>query len=189
MTTLKSSQGKLIVFSAPSGAGKTALKNELIKKDPTIVFSVSATTRKQRDGERDGKDYYFITEEEFKAHIDAGDFIEYNHHFGNFYGTLRMAVEPDLRMGCNVILDLDVNGALNVKKQYPDQSVLIFIKPPSLDELKKRLMARGTESEDSMKVRLARVEEEMQKAGSFDYTVINDTIERAANEILEIIRK
>lgn len=189
MAQLRSTEGKLIVFSAPSGTGKTAIKNALVKKDPTLVFSISATTRAKRDGEHDGKDYYFITEAEFKDHIEHNDFIEYDHHFGNYYGTLRMAVEPDLKVGSNVIMDIDVNGALTVKKNFPDQSVLIFIKPPSMEELKKRLMARGTETEETLKIRLARVAEEMDKAHFFDHVVINDTIDRAANEILEIIRK
>lgn len=189
MGQLQTSQGKLIVFSAPSGTGKTAIKNSLLKMDPTLVFSISATTRAKRDGEHDGKDYYFISEKEFKEHIDHNDFIEYDHHFGNYYGTLRMAVEPDLKVGCNVVMDIDVNGALTVKKNYPDQSVLIFIKPPSLEELKRRLLSRGTESEESIKVRMARVEEEMKHADSFDHVVINDTVERAASEILDIIRQ
>ena len=189
MGKLESKHGKLIVFSAPSGTGKTAIKNELLKLDPRLAFSISATTRPQRDGERDGKDYYFISEEEFKAHIQNGDFIEYDHHFNNYYGTLKMAVEPDLKLGCNVIMDIDVNGALIVKKQYPNISVLIFIKPPSMEELKKRLTARGTETSDSLQVRLARVKQEMEKADHFDHIVVNDTIERAAQEILEIIRK
>ena len=189
MAKLQSKQGKLIVFSAPSGTGKTAIKNHLLKLDPRIAFSISATTRAQRDGERDGRDYYFISEQEFKEHIQNDDFVEYDHHFNNYYGTLKMAVEPDLKLGSNVIMDVDVNGALNVKKKYPEQCVLIFIKPPSMDELKKRLTSRGTESEESLKVRLARVEQEMEKAKAFDYIVVNDTVERAANEIIEIIRK
>ncbi|MBL7996260.1 guanylate kinase [bacterium] len=189
MAQLRSVAGKLIVFSAPSGTGKTAIKNALVKKDPTLVFSISATTREKREGEHDGKDYYFISEAEFKDHIEHNDFIEYDHHFGSYYGTLRMAVEPDLKVGCNVIMDIDVNGALTVKKNFPDQSVLIFIKPPSMEELKKRLIARGTENDENLKVRLARVAEEMDKAHHFDYVVVNDTIERAANEILDIIRK
>lgn len=189
MTQLRSTEGKLIVFSAPSGTGKTAIKNELVKKDPTLVFSISATTRPKREGEHDGKDYYFISEEEFKEHIEHNDFIEYDFHFGNYYGTLRLAVEPDLKVGCNVIMDIDVNGALTVKKNFPKESVLIFIKPPSMEELKKRLMARGSETEETLKIRLARVTEEMDKAHHFEHIVINDTVERAANEILEIIRK
>ena len=189
MANLSSPKGKLIVFSAPSGTGKTAIKNTLLKMDPTLVFSISATTRAKREGENDGKDYYFISEEEFKDHIQNDDFVEYDHHFGNYYGTLRMAVEPDLRMGCNVIMDLDVNGALNVKKSYGGTSVLIFIKPPSMDELRKRLMSRGTETEETLKIRLARVQEEMDRAHLFDHVVVNDTIERAANEILDIIRR
>ncbi len=189
MATLTSSHGKLIVLSAPSGTGKTAIKNCLIKKDPTLRFSISATTRPKREGEHDGKDYYFITEKEFKDHIEHSAFIEHDHHFGNYYGTLRMAAEPDLLMGCNVVMDLDVNGALNVKKAYINNSVLIFIKPPSLEELRKRLESRGTESPETLEIRLARVKEEMGRAHLFDYVVVNDIVERAADEILEIIRK
>lgn len=189
MSKLKSQRGKLIVLSAPSGTGKTAIKNALLRQDPTLVFSVSATTRPKREEERDGKDYYFISEEEFKAHIDNHDFIEYDHHFNNYYGTLKMAVDPDLQLGSNVIMDIDVVGAINVKKQYGDQAVLIFIKPPSLEELRKRLLSRGTETEESLKVRLSRVQEELAYAGQFDHVVINDVVERAAGEILEIMRK
>jgi len=185
----QATKGKLVVFSAPSGTGKTAIKDALIRMDPTLRFSISATTREQREGERDGRDYYFISKEEFLSHIDSNDFIEHDHHFDNYYGTLRMEVEPDLKLGCTVIMDLDVNGALNVKQKYPDDAVLIFIKPPSMDELKKRLMARGTETEESLKKRLARVELEMEKAKNFDHVVVNDTIDRAAKEILEIIRR
>lgn len=189
MSNLKSKRGKLIVLSAPSGTGKTAIKNELLNQDPTLVFSVSATTRPKREDERDGKDYYFISESEFKAHIDNGDFIEYDHHFGNYYGTLKMAVDPDLQLGSNVILDVDAVGALNVKKTYGDQAVLIFIKPPSMEELRKRLESRGTETTDSLKIRLARVEDELGKADRFDHVVVNDIVTRAAGEILDIMRK
>jgi guanylate kinase len=189
MAGMKSKEGKLIVLSAPSGTGKTVIKNELLRLDPTLVFSISATTRPKRENERDGKDYYFISEEEFKDHIEHNDFIEYNHHFNAYYGTLKMSVEPDLKLGCNVIMDIDVVGALNVKKQYTDQCVLIFIKPPSMEELKKRLQARGTENEDSLQLRLARVKEEMANADRFDCVVVNDVVERAAKEIIEIMRK
>ena len=186
---LQGSEGKIIVFSAPSGAGKTAVKNSLMKKDPTIVFAISATTRKKREGEKHEKDYYFITEEEFKAHIANDAFIEYDYHFGNYYGTMRMAVEADLKMGAHILMDVDVNGALNVKKYYKDQAVLIFINPPSLEELRRRLESRGTESPESLELRLSRAKEEMEKADHFDHIVINDDVERAATEILEIIRK
>lgn len=180
--------GKLIVLSAPSGTGKTVIKDQLLLLDPTLVFSISATTRKKREGEHDGKDYYFISEDEFQAHIKDGQFIEYDHHFGNYYGTLRMAVEPDLKLGCNVIMDLDVNGALSVRQKYPSHSVLIFIKPPSIEELKRRLMSRGTEDDDSLKDRLERAGKEMEMASQFDHTIVNEKIETAAQEILDIIR-
>lgn len=186
---VKSKQGKIIVLCAPSGTGKTTIKNELLRRDPTIVFSVSATTRPKRENEREGKDYYFITEDEFKAHIENNDFIEYNYHFDNYYGTLKMAVEPDLRLGCNVIVDVDVNGALAFKKLFPDQTVMIFVMPPSLEELKQRLLKRGTETEEELKIRLARVQEEMSYAKEFDHIVINDDVMRAADEILTIIRQ
>lgn len=186
---MKSQQGKIIVLCAPSGTGKTTIKNELVKRDPTIVFSVSATTRPKRDNEREGKDYYFITTDEFKAHIKNNDFIEYSYHFGNYYGTLKMAIEPDLRLGCNVIVDVDVNGAMAFKNIYQSQTIMIFIKPPSLEILKERLMHRGTETEDSLKTRLARVQEEMSYASEFDHIVINNEVVSAAEEILTIIRQ
>lgn len=186
---MKSQQGKIIVLCAPSGTGKTTIKNELLKRDPTIVFSISATTRPKRENEREGKDYYFISEDEFKAHVQNNDFIEYNHHFGNYYGTLKMAIEPDLRLGCNVIVDVDVIGALAFKKLYPDQTIMIFITPPSLESLKERLLHRGTETEESLKIRLARVQEEMSFAKEFEHIVINDDVLRAAEEILMIIRQ
>ncbi len=186
---MKSKHGKIIVLCAPSGTGKTTIKNELLKRDPTIVFSVSATTRPKRENEREGKDYYFISEDEFKAHVKNNDFIEYNHHFGNYYGTLKMAIEPDLLLGCNVIVDVDVIGALAFKKLYSDRTIMIFITPPSLEELKERLLRRGTETEESLKTRLARVQEEMSYAKEFEHIVINDDVLRAADEILTIIRQ
>jgi len=178
-----------VVLSAPSGAGKTVIKNRLIEEDPTLVFAISATTREKREGETDTKDYYFITEKEFKEHIKNNEFIEYNHHFGNYYGTLRMAVEPDLKLGCNILMDVDVVGALNIKKRYANQAVLVFIKPPTIAELRERLEKRGTEDEQSLTVRLSRAEEEIDKAEDFDHVVINDDIERASKEILSIIRQ
>jgi len=153
------------------------------------MFSISATTRKKRENERDGRDYYFMSEEEFKSHIANNDFVEYNYHFGNYYGTLKMAIEPDLKLGCNVIVDVDVNGALAFRKLYPEQALLVFIMPPSLDELKRRLEARGTETPESIQQRLARVKEEMSYIIQFDHVVVNDDVERATNEILEIIRQ
>lgn len=189
MSNLRSQRGKLIVLSAPSGTGKTAIKNDLLRQDPTLVFSVSATTRPKREDERNGKDYYFISEEEFKAHIENNDFIEYDHHFNNYYGTLKLSADPELRLGSNVILDIDVVGAINVKKKYGDQAVLIFIKPPSMEELRKRLESRGTETEESLRIRMARVKKEMAYADQFDYIVVNDTVQRAAAEILEIMRR
>ncbi len=186
---MKSQQGKIIVLCAPSGTGKTTIKNELVKRDPNIVFSVSATTRPKRESEREGKDYYFITEDEFKEHVRNNDFIEYNYHFGNYYGTLKMAIEPDLRLGCNVIVDVDVIGALAFKKLYRDQTIMIFIMPPSIETLKERLLHRGTETEDSLKTRLARVQEEMNYSKEFEHIVINDDVIRASEEILTIIRQ
>lgn len=182
------SRGKIIVLSAPSGTGKTTIKNQLMKSDPSITFSVSATTRSQREGESDGKDYYFITEEEFKSHIENDDFIEWHNHFGNYYGTLKIAVEPAMQMGCNILLDVDINGAINVKSHYGDQAILIFINPPSLEVLEERLRGRGTDSEESVSERIKTAGKEMESAEKFDYVIVNDDVNRATGEIIELIR-
>lgn len=176
---------KLIVISGPSGVGKGTIVNELLKKGD-YALSISCTTRQPRAGEREGVSYFFITIEKFKSMIDEGGFLEYDNHFENFYGTPKDFVEKQLQTK-NVILEIEVNGALKAKKSYPD-AILIMILPPSLDELKARLIGRGTESAEKIEKRLARLEYELSQQDKYDFTVVNDDLERAVNEIEYLIK-
>lgn len=180
--------GKLFVFSAPSGCGKTTILKKIFEIFPDIYFSISATTRPKRENEIDGKDYFFITKEKFEEHIKNNDFVEWNEHFGNKYGTLKSNIDYHLKNGEDIIFDVDVNGALNIKKCYPD-SITIFIKPPDISELEKRLLKRGTENHESIKIRLDRAKEEIEKSKFFDYIIINDDLDTAIEEIKNIILK
>jgi len=180
---------QLIVLSAPSGAGKTTLAHHLLATFPSFKFSISATTRKPRPNEVDGKDYYFLTEEKFKELIDNGGFVEYEQIFGNFYGTLKSEVEKSLEKGEIVVFDIDVKGALSIKRLYPDKSLLIFISPPSLEILKQRLINRKTETPEQLQQRFERIEMEMKLKDNFDYVVVNDDLEKAKREIEEIVKK
>ncbi len=179
--------GKLIVFTAPSGTGKSTIAKAFLADIPTLKFSVSATTREKRDGEVDGREYFFLTREAFEAEIARNGFIEYSQHFNNYYGTLKSEAEKVLNAGYHLLLDLDVDGALNVKKQYGNRSLLLFIKPPSLDVLKERLLKRKTESHDKVLIRLARADYELSLADQFDVCVVNDDLPRAISEIKQII--
>jgi guanylate kinase len=179
--------GKVIVIVAPSGAGKTTIAQRLLKDYPQIRFSVSATTRSPRKGEVDGKDYYFLTEKEFNQKIEENAFLEWECYSGNKYGTLRSEVDKLVESGYFPLLDIEVKGALNVQKLYNSAAVSIFIEPPSMEELKNRLSNRGSETDESLTKRLERAEMEMQYADHFDYTVINDDLETAYEEVKEII--
>ncbi|HYG67042.1 MAG TPA: guanylate kinase [Anaeromyxobacteraceae bacterium] len=182
---------KLIVLTAPSGAGKTTIARRLMEAVPGLRFSISATTRPPRPGERDGVDYFFLSDEAFRAEIEAGTFVEYEEVYpGRFYGTLRreldrLAEGPE---GAAVVLDLDVKGALNVKRLYGDQALTLFIQPPSLAVLAERLRNRGTETEDRITVRLARAEEELGYARASDAVVVNDDLEKAVAETAARVR-
>ena len=178
--------GKLFAFSAPSGSGKTTILKEILNIFPDIYFSISATTRQKRENEVHGKDYYFLTRKEFQKHLDDNDFIEWNEHFDNLYGTLKSNIEQKMIEGKNIIFDLDVNGTANLKKHFPS-TVSIFIKPPSLETLKQRLTMRGTETNGNIEIRLKRAEEEIEKSKSFDYIVINNDIIKATEEVKNII--
>ncbi len=178
----------LYVIAAPSGAGKTTIVREILKRNPEIVFSVSATTRKKRANEKAGTDYFFFTKDEFKKKIEEHELVEYETLFnGDYYGTLKSFVEENLKNNKNVIFDIDVNGALNIKKIYGDKSKLIFIMCPDTETLKERLKKRATESPEQINERIKRVDLEIGKANDFDYIVINDNLENAVAEVQEII--
>ncbi|MGB9696509.1 MAG: guanylate kinase [Ignavibacteria bacterium] len=180
----------LYVFAAPSGTGKTTLVKRILEQNPELVFSVSATTREKREGEVDGKDYFFIKKEEFEKKIIEGEFLEYEKVFGdNYYGTLKSFVEDVLKKGKSLVLDLDVNGALSIKKIYGGKAVLIFICPPNKDVVIKRLTGRGTEDSEKINQRLARFDYEMGKMNEFDVVVVNNDLETALNEIQKIIEE
>jgi guanylate kinase len=176
----------LIAFSAPSGAGKTTIVKRLAAKYPVMSISVSATTRKMRPKEKHGRDYFFLDKSDFEQAIREGKFLEYEHVFDEYYGTLLETVESSLEQGKVVLFDIDVSGALAVKKHYP-QAQLFFIKPPSREALISRLQGRNSETEASIKKRLNRLEYEYQQAEDFDHIIINDDLDTAINEIESII--
>ena len=175
----------LIAVSGPSGVGKGTLVKTLIQRREDVVESVSCTTREPREGEVNGKHYFFISHEEFERRIREDDFLEYDEHFGNYYGTPKSFVTETLKSK-SVILEIDVVGALNAKKTYPD-CVLVMIVPPSVEELKKRLLGRGTEGKDEIENRLARLEYELSQKDKYDYIIVNDDLETAIAEVCKII--
>ncbi|WP_294345156.1 guanylate kinase [Prosthecochloris sp.] len=179
--------GKLVVFSAPSGTGKSTVAKLVMERIKGLDFSVSATTRKRRKGEVDGRNYHFLTKEAFEEKIKSDGFIEYEHFFGNFYGTLLDKTGEAVDAGRNLLFDLDVKGALNLKKRFPDSSLLIFLKPPSFDELEKRLLKRDSENDKTLQERLDRAEFELSLAHLFDREVTNDDLERTVDEITTVI--
>ncbi|MEG1499105.1 MAG: guanylate kinase [Bacteroidales bacterium] len=183
-------QGKLIIFSAPSGSGKTTIVHRLIQGNKNLSFSISATSREKRPEEEDGKDYYFLSVDEFKNHCIAHDFLEWEEVYKDqFYGTLKSEVQRIWDFGKQVVFDVDVIGGLNIKKQFPSQSLAIFIQPPSLDILKDRLLGRGTESEESLKKRLEKAEKEMSYASKFDVIIINEHLDKAIEETQKIVNQ
>lgn len=181
-------KGRLFVFSAPSGAGKSTILGRLSKLFPNSVYSISHTTRSPRKGEVDGKDYFFVSKERFLQMIEEGKFLEWEEILGNLYGTSREFIEEALDRNQDVFMDIDVKGAKNIKNKFP-KAILIFIKPPSLEELKRRLEKRGTEPEEVIRRRLRLAEEELKEADRFDYVVINEDLDQAINEIAGIILK
>lgn len=173
-------------FSAPSGAGKTTIIKKLLNKHDNIAVSISATTRPIRKGEIDGVDYYFTTQDDFKRYISERKFLEFEPVHNDYYGTLIEKVESLVKAGKTVLFDIDVNGALKIKKNYPE-TVLVFIKPPSREALIERLRGRKSETEDTLKKRMERLDYEYSKAELFDYIIINDNLDDAVNEIESII--
>lgn len=184
-----SHDGKLIVFSAPSGSGKTTIVRHLLaQEDLNLEFSISATSREARGEERDGKDYYFISLETFKSHIKGEDFLEWEEVYrDNFYGTLKKEVHRIWAMGKHVIFDIDVVGGLRIKKKFPDRTLAVFVKPPSVDELKIRLKKRKTESEAKINMRIAKASVELATAPQFDHVILNDTLEHALEEATSLV--
>lgn len=183
------SKRNIIVLTAPSGAGKTTIARRVMQEFPELSFSVSATTRDPRESETDGEDYHFLSEAAFRRRVENGDVLEYEEVYpGQFYGTLRSEVEEKAADG-GVLLDIDVRGARNVKDTFGDDALVIFIAPPSMAELRRRLTRRGTETDRSMQDRLERAEIEIQQADSFDAVVVNDELDEAVEETLREIRQ
>lgn len=181
---------KVIVFSAPSGSGKSTLVQHLIERGLNLHFSISATSRPPRGQERHGVEYFFLTPEEFRAHIEAGDFLEYEEVYTDrYYGTLTAQVEQQLAAGENVICDIDVKGGLNIKRHYGDRCLSVFIQPPSVAALKSRLEHRGTETAEAIQMRLDKAEYEMSFAPQFDTIIVNDDLEKAKAEIYEVVSR
>lgn len=181
--------GKLIIFSAPSGSGKSTIINYLLQQSLRLRFSISATSRAPRGTEKNGVEYYFLTPEEFKARIAKGDFLEYEEVYTDkFYGTLKSEVERILDEGDNVIFDVDVVGGCNIKHYYGERALSVFIQPPSIEELRKRLVGRGTDTPEVIESRIAKAEYELSFADKFDTVVINDDLETAKANALQVIR-
>ena len=179
---------KVIIFSAPSGAGKSTIVGHLLKKFPFLEFSVSATSRKPRGEEVNGKHYYFFSTEQFEAKIKNGEFVEYEEVYaGSYYGTLKSEVERIWDKGNIIIFDIAVKGGVNLKKLYGSNALAIFIQPPSVEELRNRLVGRGTDSAEAIEKRVAKAEEELGYAPKFDRIIINDNLEAALKEAEEII--
>ena len=181
--------GKLIIFAAPSGSGKTTIVEHLLKQEElNLAFSVSATSRQKRGAEEHGVNYYFISINEFKRHIKNDDFLEWEEVYrDNFYGTLKSEVERLWAEGKNVIFDIDVAGGLRIKKKYPNKTLAVFVKPPSVDELKIRLKKRSTESEDKINMRIAKASVELATSPQFDKVIKNYDLDTALNEAYELV--
>ncbi|MDD2285448.1 MAG: guanylate kinase [Paludibacter sp.] len=174
---------KLIIFSAPSGSGKSTIVNHLLKIGFEIEFSISATSRPPRGNEQDGVEYYFLSPDEFRRRIAANEFIEYEEVYKDtYYGTLRSEVERIGKKGKNIVFDVDVVGGLNIKKQYGRRALLVFIAPPSIEELRERLINRGTDSSEMIELRIAKAAYELSFAPHFDVTIVNDDLEKAKKE-------
>lgn len=181
--------GKLIIFSAPSGSGKSTIINYLLEQGLNLKFSISATSRAPRGEEKDGVEYYFLSPEDFRKRIAAGDFLEYEEVYTDkFYGTLKSEVERIFKEGNNVIFDVDVVGGCNIKKYYGNRALSVFIQPPSVEELRRRLVGRNTDSPEVIENRLAKAEYELGFAKQFDVVIVNDDLDKAKEETLRTVR-
>lgn len=182
-------KGKIIIFSAPSGSGKSTIINFLMQQNLNLAFSISATSRPPRGTEQHGVEYFFLTPEDFRQRIANGEFLEYEEVYKDrFYGTLKEQVEKQLEKGQNVVLDVDVKGGCNIKNYYGNRALSIFIQPPSIEALRQRLNGRGTDSPEVIEDRIARAEYELGFAGKFDTVVVNDDLEKAQQEALQILK-
>lgn len=181
--------GKIIIFSAPSGSGKSTIIGRLMShKELNMAFSISCTSRPPRGTERDGVEYFFVTPDEFRRRIEAGEFLEYEEVYKDrYYGTLKSQVESQLAKGENVVLDVDVKGGCNIKRFFGDRALSLFIQLPSIDELRRRLEGRGTDAPEVIEDRIARASFELTFADKFDRVIINDNLDRAVNEALEAV--
>lgn len=181
-------KGKLIIFSAPSGSGKTTLVKHMMSKFDNLSFSISATSRAKRNGEKEGIDYYFLTAKEFHEKIKRNEFIEWEEVYkDHYYGTLFSEVEKIRNQGEHVVFDVDVLGGINIKKIFKKDALSIFVKPPSIEELKSRLLNRATDSIDKINIRLEKAKHELSFEKDFDAVIINDNLEKAKNETIEIV--
>lgn len=183
-------EGKIIIFSAPSGSGKSTIVNYLLQRDLHLDFSISATSRAPRGSEKNGVEYYFLTPDEFRKRIENDEFVEYEEVYKDcFYGTLRSELDRIWSAGNHIVFDVDVVGGVNLKKIFGTQSLSIFIQPPSLEELRRRLVGRATDSAEKIEQRLAKAEKELTFAGQFDKVVLNDNLEQAESEVERIVRQ
>lgn len=181
-------KGKLIIFSAPSGSGKTTIVKHLLQQDFSLEFSISATSRPPRGTEEHGKDYYFLSADDFRAKIDADDFLEWEEVYTDrYYGTLKSEVERIREKGINVVFDVDVVGGCNIKEYYGDEALSIFVQPPSIDELERRLKARSTDSDEVIKTRVEKAAYELTFSSKFDQIIVNDKLEDAFKKSEDII--
>ncbi len=188
LTQQHTMKGKVIILSAPSGAGKTTILKYLLHQDLDLEFSVSACNRKKRNGEEHGKDYYFLSTNEFINKINQGEFVEWEEVYkGRYYGTLKSELDRIWSKGKHVVFEVDVRGGLNLKKNFKDKALSIFIKPPSIDELKKRLLERSSESLDEISTRIEKAREEMIVAYRFDIIIVNNQLEEAKNQAYQAI--
>lgn len=182
-------EGKLIIFSAPSGAGKTTIVRHLLKSDFNFGFSISATTRKPRGEEINGREYYFLTEQEFKSKIANNEFLEWEEVYpGSFYGTLKSEIERICNKGQNIIFDVDVAGGSHIKKLYGEKALAVFVQSPSIAELERRLITRSTDSAEVIRARIAKAEKEMAYSHLFDVIIVNDKLDAALKEAEEKVR-
>ncbi len=188
MAQSSKSKGKLIILSAPSGAGKTTIVKHLLQQDFNLEFSISATNREPRNGEIHGRDYYFLSPEEFLRKVENNEFLEWEEVYkGNRYGTLKSEVERIRNLGKNVIFDVDVIGGINIKKQFGDEALAIFVQPPSVNELKNRLKNRSTETEEKIRMRIEKAEYEIGFANQFDAVIVNENLDKAFAEAEKIV--